>query len=165
MDVVALLALLTNIERCYRCHGKFGSTKDSNPSRIFCIRMGWTQWRVAQVATRTFRTQALLFIPRIPEPPTEFHSRCRKVVSSLNTRYPFVANTALIVVSHAEGCIGMTAAAANVTLADVTPAAPCSIYRLTRSSNIPVWELDPHNAPNSFNGRTAHLEHTLKDNF
>lgn len=98
-----------------------------------------------------------LFIPDLPEPRTEFHSRCQRGVQAINHRYRFRPGTALIVVSHAAGCVGLSAAATNQTLASITPAAPCSVYRMTRTSDTPVWNMDAHDAVNSMNGHTAHL--------
>lgn len=102
-------------------------------------------------------TYESMFVPTIPEPRSAFQSRCERAISSLNKRFPFKAGTAIVVVSHAAACIGLSRAAANLTLQDITPAAPCSIFRLTRSSNESVWTIDPHDAPNSMNGHSDHV--------
>ena len=98
-----------------------------------------------------------LFVPKLPEPRSEFHSRCQRAVQAISRRHRFRPGTALIVISHAAGCIGMSAAASNQSLADITPAAPCSIYRMTRTCDTPVWSMDTHDAVNSMNGHTAHV--------
>lgn len=94
-----------------------------------------------------------LFVPEIPEPRSEFHNRCEKAVQALSNRYSYQqegggggvgANTALVVVTHAAACIGLCRAAIRGVLADITPAAPCSVYRLTRTSDTQVWEMDAH---------------------
>lgn len=114
-------------------------------------------------------TYESLFVPPLPEPRSAFHGRCQRAVNAIsNSRHGrFRPGTALIVVSHAAGCIGMAAAATNRTLADITPAAPCSIYRLTRTSSDDTnettdgfgggWTMDAHDAVHSMNGHTAHV--------
>lgn len=98
-----------------------------------------------------------MFIPEIPEPRTLFHARCERAISAINTRFPYRPRSVLVVVTHAAACIGLARAAANLTLADITPAAPCSVFRLTRSSSTPIWEIDAHDAPMSMNGHVGHL--------
>ena len=97
-----------------------------------------------------------LFVPTIPEPRSEFLHRCQRAVQCLNETYS--SNPAIVVVTHAAACIGLCrAATASNTWEDITPAAPCSVYRLSRKVGEDVWTLDAHDAPNSLNGHTSHL--------
>lgn len=99
-----------------------------------------------------------LFVPEIPEPRSKFHSRCERAIQLLNKRFPYRPGTALVVVTHAAACIGLCKAAIQGQLQDVTPAAPCSVYRLTRNSPTQtVWDLDPHDAVGSLNGHSDHI--------
>jgi broad specificity phosphatase PhoE len=98
-----------------------------------------------------------LFVPTLPEPRSEFHGRCERAIHALNQRYCFKPRSALVVVSHAAACIGLARAAANLTLTDITPAAPCTIFRLSRTDNSATWQMDQHDAVNSLNGHTSHL--------
>ena len=98
-----------------------------------------------------------LFVPEIPEPRSLFHNRCDRAIDALSTTYPYQAGTALIVVTHAAACIGLCRAALKGSLSDVTPAAPCSVYRLTRSSDTRIWEMDEHDKEGGLNGHSAHL--------
>lgn len=98
-----------------------------------------------------------LYYPPLPEPRDQFHNRCQAAIQAINRAHHFRPGTVLIAVTHAAACIGLTAAASNLTLADITPAAPCSVYRLTRTSNSPVWKLDPHDMVGGLNGYTDHI--------
>lgn len=98
-----------------------------------------------------------VFVPKLPEPRSEFHNRCQKAAEAINRRYPFRPKSAIIAVTHAAGCIGLAAAFTNQSISDITPAAPCSIYRLTRASDTSVWTMDPHDLENGMNGQTSHL--------
>lgn len=98
-----------------------------------------------------------LFVPDLPEPRSEFHNRCHRAIQSINKRHAYAPKTALVVVSHAAACIGLARAAANKTIADITPAGPTSVFQLTRTSDSAVWSLDPHDAPGSLNGHTEHI--------
>ena len=111
-----------------------------------------------------------MFIPTLPEPREHFHARCQQVAAAIPQRYPYRPRTAIVAVTHAAGCIGLAAALTNRTLADITPAAPCSIYQLTRTSNnnnnnnnnnnsatTTVWTMDAHDMKGSRNGYTDHL--------
>lgn len=98
-----------------------------------------------------------VFIPKLPEPRSEFHNRCQKAAAAINRRYPFQPKSAIIAVTHAAGCIGLSAAFTNKSISDITPAAPCSIYRLTRTSDTSIWDMEPHDLENGMNGQTSHL--------
>jgi len=98
-----------------------------------------------------------LFVPTIPEPRSEFHDRCAKAIKAINRRFPYRPRTAIVAVTHAAGCIGLSKAAAQLALQDVTPACPCGVYRLTRTSDTETWRLDPHDVPGSMNGYVDHL--------
>jgi len=97
------------------------------------------------------------FIPTLPEPRSEFFTRCQHSVDGLHERFPYRAGQVLIAVSHAAGCIALAKTLTKLTLQDITPAGPCSIYGFTRESNSSVWSLDPHDKPGSLNGYTDHL--------
>jgi broad specificity phosphatase PhoE len=98
-----------------------------------------------------------MFEPQLPEPRDQFHNRCQKVGTAIQKRYPFRPKTAIIAVTHAAGCIGLAAALTNSTIADITPAAPCSIYQLTRTSDANPWIIDAHDIENGMNGHTNHI--------
>lgn len=98
-----------------------------------------------------------LYVPPLPEPRGQFHNRCKTAAQTINRVHHFRPGTVLIAVSHAAACIGLTAAASNLTLAEITPAAPCSVYRLTRTNDSPIWTLDPHDMDGGFNGYTDHI--------
>jgi broad specificity phosphatase PhoE len=98
-----------------------------------------------------------MFVPKLPEPRDQFHGRCQQVGTAVHKRYPYRPKTAIIAVTHAAGCIGLAAALTNLTIADITPAAPCSIYKLTRTSSTSTWTIDAHDIENSMNGYTDHI--------
>jgi len=98
-----------------------------------------------------------MFVPEIPEPRAAFLDRCDRGIRCLNQRFPFRPKTAIVIVTHAAACIGLARAAANRTLQDITPAAPCSVFGLVRSENTNVWTIDPFDAPKGLNGYTDHL--------
>lgn len=91
------------------------------------------------------------------EPRSEFFLRCQRSVDCLHERYIYKPRQVLVMVSHAAGCIALAKTFTQQTLQDITPAGPCSIYRLTRTSDTSVWTLDPHNKPQGMNGYTEHL--------
>jgi hypothetical protein len=62
-----------------------------------------------------------------------------------------------VMVTHAAACIALTKILTNLNLSDITPAGPCSIYRLTRSSETEVWSIDAHDDLKGHNGFTGHL--------
>lgn len=98
-----------------------------------------------------------VFMPELPEPKSAFLARCDRAMVALSKRHSYSPRSVLVIITHAAACIGLARAAANLTLQDISPAAPCSIYRLTRTSNSPVWHLDNAEAPNSMNGFVNHL--------
>jgi len=104
-----------------------------------------------------------LFVPTIPEPRDKFHDRCTKAAEALSTSYDYVPNTAIVVVSHAAGCIGLCSAFASKEISDITPAAPCSVYRLSRISKTNEWSIDDHDKLGGLNGHTSHMS-TLGSN-
>lgn len=97
------------------------------------------------------------FVPTLPEPRSAFQGRCLQAVESISHRHRYRPGTALIAVTHAAACIYMAATATNQTAQSITPAAPCSIFRLTRTSDTAVWTIDDHDAVHSMNGFTDHL--------
>lgn len=99
-----------------------------------------------------------LFVPPLPEPRSDFHDRCRRAVDAIGTHhFGGAAKQVVVAVSHAAGCIGLTAAATGLPRSAITPAAPCSVYRLTRRKGETQWTVDAHDAVRSLNGHTAHL--------
>lgn len=78
-------------------------------------------------------------------------------MEALHRRFKYEPGTAIVVVTHAAACIGLCRAAANVTLQDVRAAGPCSIFRLTRTSETEVWDLDHYSKENAMNGYAGHV--------
>mmetsp|Transcript_28156 Transcript_28156/g.32813 ORF Transcript_28156/g.32813 Transcript_28156/m.32813 type:complete len:303 (-) Transcript_28156:241-1149(-) len=104
--------------------------------------------------------------PSLPEDKDKFLQRCDDAITHLQRQYS--SSKVLIVVTHAACCIGLVKAATGMELCDVNPAAPCSIYRLTRATatsyndddnddNDDVWEIDHHSKDDGMNGFTGHL--------
>lgn len=98
-----------------------------------------------------------LFTPELPEARSDFLARCDKAMDLLNQRFPFQPHKAIVIVSHAAACVGLARAGANVTLQEVNPPGPCSIYRLTRTSNTTEWDLDHYSDKEGFNAKSTHL--------
>lgn len=98
-----------------------------------------------------------LFVPPLPEARDALLGRCEKAMKLFHWRYPYSPRTAFVIVTHAAACIGIAKAAAGLTVQDITPAAPCGIYQLTRRSQTEVWHLDPHDAEGTRNGFIDHL--------
>ena len=100
-----------------------------------------------------------MFVPTLPESRELFHQRCELAMSALHTRFAFRPKTALVIVTHAAACIGLTRVATQTTLADINPAVPCGIYRLSRrNGDQTVWDIDACDKPGTnFNGHTDHL--------
>ena len=101
-----------------------------------------------------------LFTPVLPEARADFLGRCDRAMESLNKRFVFCPQTAIVIVSHAAACVGLARAGANVTLQEVNPPGPCSIFRLTRTSNTQAWDLDHYADKTGFNGKSDHLSDT-----
>ena len=59
----------------------------------------------------------------------------------INAKYKYRSGTAIVIVTHAAGCIGLAASAAGINIDDVNAAAPCSVYKLTRSSDDEKWKI------------------------
>lgn len=78
-------------------------------------------------------------------------------MKALNQRFTYSPRTAIVIVSHAAGCVALARAAADSTLQDINPAGPCGVFRLTRTSNKEAWDLDHYGKVGGFNGHTAHL--------
>lgn len=97
---------------------------------------------------------ASLFVPAVPENNRgQFFARCERVAAGINARYPHIANSAIIIVTHAACCVSLAAALSKKTLADMNPAPPCGIYRLTRTKDCNEWKIDSHAKKDGFNGR------------
>lgn len=84
-------------------------------------------------------------------------ARCQKTVDTLHRRYPFKARQILVMVSHAAGCVALAKTLTKLSLSDITPAAPCSIYGFSRTDNTDIWSLDPHDEMDGLNGYTGHI--------
>jgi hypothetical protein len=91
------------------------------------------------------------------EPRAEFMLRCEKAISLFHKRHPFNPKKAIVIVSHAAGCIALTQVLTRLQLCDITPAGPCSIYGFSRNSNTDVWTIDAHDKDGGLNGLTSHL--------
>ncbi len=112
------------------------------------------------------------YVPKVPEDVDTFLKRCEETMVQLNKIHG--TKPVLILVTHAACCIGLVKAATQLTLQDVNPAAPCSIYRLTRTlqscdiddgvnkDNLSSpWKVDHYTKENGFNGFTGHLKEDL----
>jgi hypothetical protein len=86
-----------------------------------------------------------------------FIQRCDRVANAFNLRYAYSPRTAIVVVTHAAACVALSKSLANATLEDVNAAGPCSIFRLARTSDTPVWNLDHCDKKNGFNGFMGHI--------
>lgn len=98
-----------------------------------------------------------LFTPDLPEARSDFLGRCDRAMDSVNQRYDFQPRSAIVIVSHAAACVGLARAASKLTLQEVNPPGPCSVYRLTRTSNTDVWDLDHYSEKTGFNAYSKHL--------
>ena len=98
-----------------------------------------------------------LLVPTLPEPRSGFQDRCDTVMTEMHKRHSFRPKSTLVVVTHAAVCIGLVASASGNAYNEITPAAPCSIFHMSRWNNEPAWHLDPHDADKSKNGFTDHL--------
>ena len=91
------------------------------------------------------------------EPRSKFLNRCNRGIDALNRRFPYTPGTAIVLVTHAAACVGLARAAANVTLQDVCAAGPCSVFRMTRTHQTQVWELDHYSKEHAMNGYSGHI--------
>jgi broad specificity phosphatase PhoE len=107
---------------------------------------------------RLNETYESIFVPTLPETRADFLPRCDRAIAGINKRFPYSPRTAIVVVTHAAACIGLARAAANVTLQDVNAAGPCSVTKLTRTSDAPSWNLDHYAKEGGINGYVAHLK-------
>jgi len=98
-----------------------------------------------------------LFVPPLPEPREGLLGRCEKAVTHFNQRYKYKPSTVFVVVTHAASCVAIAKAASAMALNEITPAAPCGIFELTRTHQTDVWTMDAHDAPNSMNGYVKHV--------
>lgn len=98
-----------------------------------------------------------MFTPALPENKDQFLERCAKVWPAVAERFPADKHKVLIMVSHAAGCIGLSHKGAQRPLNEITPAAPCSIFRLQQFGK-GEWSLDKYDdEENGMNGFTKHL--------
>lgn len=97
------------------------------------------------------------FVPTLPEPRSEFFTRCQRAVDCLHQRFPHKAGQVIVAVSHAAGCVALAKTLTKQNLEDITPAGPCSIFGFSRESDTDIWALDSHDKPGGLNGYTDHL--------
>ena len=97
------------------------------------------------------------FVPELPEPRSKFMARCQHSIDCFHQRNPYKPRQVFVMVSHAAGCIALAKTLTKLNLTDITPAAPCSIYGFTRTSETDVWSIAPHDDLEGFNGFTSHL--------
>lgn len=110
-----------------------------------------------QYFPRLDETYISMFVPILPENSDEFIVRCQKAVEAINNKYPYRPSSAIVVVTHAAGCVAMAAAAAGKPITQMNPASPCCIFRLDRTDNSPTWTIDHHSMEGGMNGYTGHM--------
>ena len=101
-----------------------------------------------------------LFEPSLPESAEAFLQRCEKAIVQLNQSYPYDENgpdKVVILVTHAAGCVGLAKAASGKQLQDVNASPPCGIYRLTRTTNGEIWDMDHFAKENGMNAYCKHI--------
>jgi broad specificity phosphatase PhoE len=96
-----------------------------------------------------------LFVPPLPESKSHFLGRCDKAIKHLHQRFPYKPRSAIVIVTHAAGCIGLARACAQITLEQLTPAGPTSIFGLYRTNHTEVWNIDKFDT--GLNGHIQHL--------
>lgn len=96
-----------------------------------------------------------LFVPPLPEDQSVFLERCDKAVRHIHKRFPYKPRSAIVIVTHAAGCLGLARAAAQVTLQQLTPAGPTSVFGLYRTNATDVWSIDQVDM--GLNGHVQHL--------
>lgn len=107
---------------------------------------------------RLDETHQSLFVPSLPEGKDAFIERCQKAIEALNKNYPYQGeNSAIIIVSHAAGCVALAAAAAGKDITEMNCAGPCCIFRLDRTDNTSQWNIDHHSLKDGMNGYTGHI--------
>uniref|UniRef100_A0A7S1YC87 Phosphoglycerate mutase-like protein n=1 Tax=Grammatophora oceanica TaxID=210454 RepID=A0A7S1YC87_9STRA len=106
-----------------------------------------------------------LFIPPLPESRTVFLKRCDDAIAALAKRHSYKPNTAIVMVTHAAACVGLTKSAAQLGLEDVNPAGPCGVFRVQRWSDTTKWELDHYSKEGGYNGHLGHLSQMGKTTY
>ena len=108
-----------------------------------------------------------LFTPSLPEDVEGFLERCQKTVGHLNNVYPHETGSdrVVIIVSHAAGCVALAKAASGKTLNEINAAPPCGIYRLIRTSNSDLWEIDHFSKKDGMNGYCKHISEMGQSTF
>jgi broad specificity phosphatase PhoE len=103
-----------------------------------------------------------MFIPSFPETQDMFFQRCEESMRRISDEFAMDESDdkhrVIIVVTHAACCIGLVQAATGLELGEINPAAPCSIYMLTREGNENMWKIDPYSKVNGLNGFTGHID-------
>ena len=113
-----------------------------------------------------------LFIPELPENNRdEFFRRIDRAAKALGRTYEIPQRegekSALVVVTHAAGCVTLAASLSGQELKDINPAPPCGIFRLDRTSSTKegLFELDHHGKEGGMNGYSRHVtdrgKHTI----
>lgn len=112
-----------------------------------------------QYFPRLDETYTSMFVPTLPESTDQFFVRCQKAVDAINEKYPYQqpSSSAIIIVTHAAGCVALAAAAAGKPIHQMNPASPCCIFRLDRTDNSPTWTIDDHSIEGGMNGYTGHM--------
>ena len=99
-----------------------------------------------------------LFVPELPETKVESLARFERVIEAIHAAYPFKENQVLVIVTHAAACIGLVKAATGKAFQEITPAGPCSIFRLDRgSAGQTLWDIDDYATPGGMNGYVSHV--------
>jgi len=101
-----------------------------------------------------------MFVPSLPEDKDQFFDRCDSAMEHIARNFPCdnEKHPVIIVVTHAACCIGLVKSAAGLELEDINPAAPCSIYRLRRTTNENRWSVDHYSKKGGMNGFTGHMK-------
>jgi broad specificity phosphatase PhoE len=133
--------------------------KEESEEMLVSLNVPATLYLVFVNHSSNFSFHLLLFfvILRLTEPRSIFFDRCQRAVDAFHQRYAFQPKQVFCMVSHAAGCLALAKTLAKKELQHITPAAPCSIYLLTRTSDTDTWSLDEHDASNSMNGYTGHM--------
>jgi broad specificity phosphatase PhoE len=104
-----------------------------------------------------------MFVPSLPEDRTIFFQRCEDSMKCINKEFfesfdKGKQHRVILVVTHAACCIGLVRAATGLDPSEINPAAPCGIYKLTRSRGDEKWNIDHYSKTDGLNGFTGHLE-------
>mmetsp|Transcript_16573 Transcript_16573/g.24183 ORF Transcript_16573/g.24183 Transcript_16573/m.24183 type:complete len:276 (-) Transcript_16573:642-1469(-) len=101
-----------------------------------------------------------LFVPDLPEDCEKFFDRCDEAMKRIGAAYPCHEdnNRVLIIVTHAACCIGLVKSGTGCAVQEITAAAPCSIYKMTRTTEEEKWTIDHYSKEGGTNGYTGHMK-------